>query len=85
MNYKKILEVVVNDMRWADSVAQLLGPEWDWDGNKCKNYLYDILYDRYGDNLTRMMDDHFHYSCKNPTMTIDWLYNKLEEYKNNEK
>ena len=44
----KLLEALVENCRWSDQVAKLMGPDWDSDGRQLINFVWSDFYDRYG-------------------------------------
>ena len=45
----KLLEALVENCRWSDQVARLMGPEWDNDGRQLIDLVWSDFYDRYGE------------------------------------
>lgn len=44
----KLLEALIENCRWADQVARLMGPEWDNDGRQLIDLIWSDFHDRYG-------------------------------------
>ena len=44
----KLLEALIENCRWSDQVAKLMGPEWDNDGRQLIDLVWSDFYDRYG-------------------------------------
>ena len=44
----KLLEALVENCRWSDQVARLMGPEWDSNGRQLIDLVWSDFYDRYG-------------------------------------
>lgn len=45
----KLLEALVENCRWSDQVARLMGPEWDNDGRQLIDLVWSDFHDRYGE------------------------------------
>ena len=45
----KLLEALVENCRWSDQVAKLMGPEWDNDGRQLIDLVWSDFHDRYGE------------------------------------
>lgn len=45
----KLLEALVENCRWSDQVAKLMGPEWDNDGRQLIDLIWSAFHDRYGE------------------------------------
>lgn len=45
----KLLEALVENCRWSDQVAKLMGPEWDDDGRQLIDLIWSAFHDRYGE------------------------------------
>lgn len=43
-----LLEALIENCRWSDQVAKLMGPDWDSDGRQLINFVWSDFYDRYG-------------------------------------
>lgn len=42
-----LLEALIENCRWSDQVAKLMGPEWDSDGRQLIDLVWSDFYDRY--------------------------------------
>lgn len=44
----ELLEALIENCRWSDQVAKLMGPEWDSDGHQLIDLVWSYFYNLYG-------------------------------------
>lgn len=90
----KLLEALVENCRWSDQVAKLMGPDWDSDGRQLINFVWSDFYDRYGAIGMDLVDEFITYGYASlydeddndvNIMTIPELMGALMKYCKGEK
>lgn len=53
----ELLEALIENCRWSDQVARLMGPEWDSDGRQLINLIWSRFYNLYSEWGTDMINE----------------------------
>lgn len=53
----ELLEALIENCRWSDKVARLMGPEWDSDGRQLINLIWSRFYNLYSEWGTDMINE----------------------------
>lgn len=53
-----LLNAFVNDMKWCNKVANLLGPDWDADGSEVMSFIWSKIYDTWGEHGADFVSDY---------------------------
>ena len=90
----KLLEALVENCRWSDQVAKLMGPEWDDDGRQLIDLIWSAFHDRYGEIGMELVGEFIAYGSTSlydendkiiNVMTIPELMEVLTKYCKGEK
>lgn len=90
----KLLEALVENCRWSDQVAKLMGPEWDNDGRQLIDLIWSAFHDRYGEIGMELVGEFIAYGSTSlydendkiiNVMTIPELMEVLTKYCKGEK
>lgn len=90
----KLLEALVENCRWSDQVAKLMGPEWDDDGRQLIDLVWSDFHDRYGEMGMDLVGEFIAYGSTSlydendkiiSVMTIPELMEVLTKYCKGEK